>query len=256
MADVFHLGINRADLGGAEIAIVPGDPGRVVRIAEAISESEGGGEVAELANTREYRSALVSLGGVPIVACSTGIGGPSTSIAVEELAQLGVTTFLRLGTTGSIQPHVELGDIIVTQAAVRLDGASRHFAPLEYPAASSYECTRALADAADALGYRHHVGITASSDTFYPGQERYDTVAGDVTTRFKGSLAEWQRLHVLNYEMEAGTLFTMCAANGWRAGCVATVIANRLVEEIPSVEDHEAMERQSINVVIEAIRSL
>ncbi len=256
MADVFHLGINRSELGGAEIAIVPGDPERVVRIAAAIAESEGGGEVTELADTREFRTALTSLDGVPIVVCSTGIGGPSTSIAVEELAQLGVTTFLRLGTTGSIQPQVNIGDVIITHAAVRLDGASQHFAPLEYPAVSSYACTRALADAADTLGYRHHVGITASSDTFYPGQERYDTVAGDVTTRFKGSLAEWQRLHVLNYEMESATLFTMCSANGWRGGCVATVIANRLEEEIPQDVDHTAMEKQSISVVIEAIRSL
>lgn len=256
MADVFHLGINRSDLDGAEIAIIPGDPQRVVRIAAAISESEGGGDITELANTREFRSALTSLDGVPIVVCSTGIGGPSTSIAVEELAQLGVRTFLRIGTTGSIQPHVDIGDVIITQAAVRLDGASQHFAPLEYPAASSFECTRALADAADLLGYRHHVGITASSDTFYPGQERYDTVAGDVTTRFKGSLAEWQRLHVLNYEMESATLFTMCSANGWRGGCVATVIANRIEEEIPKPVDHTAMEKQSILVVIEAIRSM
>jgi len=255
MADVFHLGVNRSQLGGAKIAIIPGDPARVDRIAAAIAESAGGGDITPLANTREYRTALTSLDGVPIIACSTGIGGPSTSIAVEELAQLGVTTFLRVGTTGSIQPEVTVGDVIITQASVRLDGASLHFAPLEYPAVSSFECTRALADAADALGYRNHIGITASSDTFYPGQERYDTVAGDVTTRFKGSLAEWQRLNVLNYEMESSTLFTMCSANGWRAGCVATVIANRLLEEIPQAIDHAAMERQSINVAIEAIRS-
>lgn len=253
MADVFHLGLSRAQLSGATVAIIPGDPERVGRIAAAMSSTDQGGAVTELASTREFTSALVPMDGTPIVVCSTGIGGPSTSIAVEELAQLGVDTFIRLGTTGSIQPEVVVGDVIITQAAVRLDGASQHFAPLEYPATSSFDCTRALADSADALGLRHHVGITASSDTFYPGQERYDTVAGDVTTRFKGSLAEWQRLHVLNYEMEAATLFTMCAANGWRAGCVATVIANRLLEEIPADIDHTAMERQSIDVVIGAL---
>lgn len=256
MADVFHLGLTREQLEGATTAIIPGDPKRVGRIASAIAASPGGGDVVDLASTREYTSALVGLDGVPIVVCSTGIGGPSTSIAVEELAQLGVDTFIRIGTTGSIQPEVVVGDVIITQAAVRLDGASQHFAPIEYPAASSYACTRALADAAETLGFRHHVGITASSDTFYPGQERYDTVAGDVTTRFKGSLAEWQRLHVLNYEMESATLFTMCAANGWRAGCVATVIANRLLEEIPADIDHTAMERQSIDVVIAALPNL
>lgn len=256
MADVFHLGLTREQLDGAELAIIPGDPARVARIAAAISESEGGGEVVDLASTREYTSARVTHGDKSVVVCSTGIGGPSTSIAVEELAQLGVRSFVRIGTTGSIQPGVVVGDVIISQAAVRLDGASQHFAPLEYPAASTFETTRALSDAADVLGFRHHVGITASSDTFYPGQERYDTMAGDVTTRFKGSLAEWQRLNVLNYEMEAATLFTMCAANGWSAGCVATVIANRLHEEIPADIDHTAMERQSIDVVIEALDAL
>ncbi len=256
MSDVFHLGLSAAQLEGATMAIVPGDPGRVSRIADAIEAEPGGGPSTALASHREYTSYLTSLDGSPIVVCSTGIGGPSTSIAIEELAQLGVTTFLRVGTTGGIQPHVETGDVIITQASVRLDGASSHFAPIEYPAASNFECTRALVDAADALGLTHHVGITASSDTFYPGQERYDTVAGDVTTRFKGSLAEWQRLNVLNYEMESSTLFTMCAANGWRAGCVASVIANRLSEEIPTEGLAETVEARALNVVIEGARRL
>lgn len=255
MPDVFHLGLARADLQGATIAIVPGDPQRVGRIAGLFAEADGGGPPTALASNREFTSSLTSLDGTPVVICSTGVGGPSTSIAVEELAQLGVTTFLRVGTTGSIQPEVDLGHVIVTQAAVRLDGASHHFAPPEYPAASDFECTRALVDAAAGLGLPHHVGITASSDTFYPGQERYDTVAGDVVARFRGSMAEWQRLHVLNYEMESATLFTMCAANGWRAGCVAVVIANRLQAEAPAV-DHEAMERNAIDVIVEAVRTL
>lgn len=256
MADVFHLGIERGQLEGATIAIIPGDPQRVGRITAAFADADGGGDVTELASTREFTSALATLDDTKVVVCSTGIGGPSTSIAVEELAQLGVRTFLRIGTTGSIQPDVAVGHVIITEAAVRLDGASQHFAPIEYPATSNFECTRSLVDSAKALGMTYHVGITASSDTFYPGQERYDTVAGDVTTRFKGSLAEWQRLNVLNYEMESATLFTMCAVHGWRAGCVATVIANRLEEEIPAAIDHSEMERRSIDVVIGAVRSL
>lgn len=257
MTNVFHLGIGRSQLEGATLAILPGDPDRVGRIATAISESVGGGPATDLGREREFSISVASLDTIPLVVCSTGIGGPSTSIAVEELAQLGVTTFLRVGTTGSIQPHVELGDVIVSQASVRLDGASQHFAPLEYPAASSFECTQALVGAATELDLRYHVGITASSDTFYPGQERYDTVAGDVAARFKGSLVEWQRLHVLNYEMESATLFTMCAANGWRAGCVASVIANRLASgEIPEEGFAETVERRALDVVIEAARRL
>ncbi len=188
--------------------------------------------------------------------CSTGIGGPSVSVAVEELAQLGIDTFLRVGTTGAIQPEINVGDIIVTTAAVRLDGASFHFAPAEYPAVANFECTRALVDASVAAGARHHVGITASSDTFYPGQERYDTVAGQVAQRFRGSLAEWQRLGVLNYEMESSTLFTMCSANGWRAGCVAGAIVNRTVQEAPIDEAVAATEKLAIQVVIDAARRL
>lgn len=248
---VFHLGLTRDDLAGAALAIVPGDPARVPRIAELMDDP------VHLASNREFTSHLAHLDGVPVVACSTGIGGPSVSVCVEELAQLGVRTFLRVGTTGSIQPDLPAGHLVVTQAAVRLDGASRHFAPLEYPAASSFECTRALVDAAEALGQPYRVGVTASTDTFYPGQERYDTVAGQVTPALRGSLEEWRRMGVLNYEMESATLFTMCGANGWRAGCISGVIAQRTESE--AVVDHElvvATEDRAVRAVIEGARRL
>lgn len=251
MSDVFHLGLVRQQLNEARLAIVPGDPGRVERIIERLDSG-----AAVVAAEREFTTAVGSLDGLPVVVCSTGIGGPSTSIAVEELAQLGIRTFLRVGTTGGIQPGIETGDLIVTQASVRLDGASQHFAPLEYPAASAFSCTRALVDAASALGLRHHVGITASSDTFYPGQERYDTVAGSVVERFRGSLAEWQQLNVLNYEMESATLLTMCAANGWQAGCVAGVLMNRADSELPTPEAAATVEENSIAAVVEAAQML
>lgn len=235
---------------GATLAIVPGDPGRVGRIAARLDDPR------ELASHREFTSSVGTLDGESVVVCSTGIGGPSTSIAVEELAQLGITTFLRVGTTGAIQPHVAAGDVIVTQASVRLDGASTHFAPLEFPAASNHECTSALVEAARELGVEPHVGITASSDTFYPGQERYDTVNGRVIRRFADSLEEWRSLGVLNYEMESATLFTMCATQGWRAGCVAGVIVNRLEQETPDDAVITASVERSVDIVIEAARRL
>ncbi len=250
MSDVFHLGLRAEQLRGATLAIVPGDPKRVGRIAQLLDRPE------ELASEREFTSMLGYLGDTPIVVCSTGIGGPSTSVAVEELAQLGVRTFLRVGTTGAIQPHIEPGEVIVTTGSVRLDGASLHFAPLEYPAVADFECTSALVDAARAAAGAVHVGITASSDTFYPGQERYDTVAGRVTERFRGSLDEWRSLGVLNYEMESATLFTMCAANGWRAGCVAGVLVNRNTEEIPDEGASAKVEATSVGIVVDAARRL
>lgn len=250
MSDVFHLDLTRDDLQGAAVAILPGDPGRVQKIAELLDHP-----IALSAN-REFTSWLGFAGDVPIVVCSTGIGGPSTSIATEELAQLGVRTFLRVGTTGAIQDDIAVGDVIVTTGAVRLDGASQHFAPLEYPAVAHYDCVNALVGAADELDITRHVGITVSSDTFYPGQERYDTVSGYVNRRFAGSRDEWHALHVLNYEMEGATLFTMCAANGWPAGMVSGVLVNRNQQEIPDDSVHTSVEQAAVSVVVAAARRL
>ena len=246
MADVFHLGLTRDMVDGAALAIVPGDPARVTRIASLLDEPQ------PLAAQREYTSYRGTIDGKPVIVCSTGIGGPSTSIAVEELAQLGVRTFLRVGTTGAIQPDIAVGSLVVTNASVRLDGASHHFAPLEYPAVSDFECTTALVDAARDQGIEPLVGITASADTFYPGQERYDTVSGRVARHLQGSLSEWQALGVMNYEMESATLFTMCATHGYRAGCVAGVIVNRHHAEIPDQATIEATEERAVAVVVGA----
>ncbi|WP_368876375.1 uridine phosphorylase, partial [Proteus mirabilis] len=230
MSDVFHLGLTKNDLQGATLAIVPGDPKRVEKIAKLMDNP------VHLASLREYTSWRGEIDGKAVIVCSTGIGGPSTSIAVEELAQLGIRTFLRIGTTGAIQEHINVGDILVTTAAVRLDGASLHFAPMEFPAVSDFECMNALYKAAKDNGSTVHVGVTASSDTFYPGQERYDTYTGRVVRRFKGSMKEWQEMGVMNYEMESATLLTMCASQGLRAGMVAGVIVNRTQQEIPDAE--------------------
>lgn len=246
MAEVFHLGLTRDLMAGATLAILPGDPGRVERIAGHLEQP------TFLASNREFTSYRGLASGSPVIVCSTGIGGPSTSIAVEELAQLGVTTFLRVGTTGAIQPDLDVGSIIVTTGAVRMDGASRHFAPLEYPAVSDFECVTALVAAARDLGVEPSIGITASADTFYPGQERYDTVSGRVAKNLEGSLAEWQALGVLNYEMESAALFTMCSVNGWRAGCVAGAIVNRHDREIPDDAAAIKVEEISIQVVVNA----
>ena len=250
MSDVFHLGLTKAMLDGATLAIVPGDPERVKRIAELMENA------TFLASHREYTSYLAYIDSKAVVVCSTGIGGPSTSIAVEELAQLGVRTFLRIGTTGAIQPHVNVGDVIVTQASVRLDGASLHFAPLEYPAVADFNATTAMVAACRDTNIEPHIGITASSDTFYPGQERYDTVSGRVIRQFKGSMQEWQELGVLNYEMESSTLFTMCASQGWAAACVAGVIVNRTQQEIPDEATMKKTESHAISIVVAAAKKL
>ncbi|MEI8595175.1 uridine phosphorylase [Photobacterium sp. Hal280] len=247
---VFHLGVTKADLQGAEIAIIPGDPARVEKIANLMDEPEF------LNSAREYTLYRAKLDGQSVVVCSTGIGGPSTSIAVEELAQLGVRTFLRVGTTGAIQPHINVGDMIVTTGSVRLDGASLHFAPMEFPAVADFEVATAMKEACDAENTGVHTGVTASSDTFYPGQERYDTFSGRVVRRFQGSMKEWQDMGVLNFEMESATLLTMCASSGLRAGCVAGVIINRTQKETPDHATLKETEARAIRVVVDAARRM
>lgn len=250
MSDVFHLGLKKSDLQGATVAIVPGDPNRVEKIARLMDNP------VHLASLREFTSWRGELDGKAVIVCSTGIGGPSTSIAVEELAQLGIRTFLRIGTTGAIQENINVGDVLVTTGAVRLDGASQHFAPLEFPAVADFTCTNALYAAATEAGATVHVGITASSDTFYPGQERYDTYTGRVMRHFRGSMKEWQDMGVMNYEMESATLLTMCASQGLRAGMVAGVIVNRTQQEIPNEALLKKTEGNVLSIVVEATRRL
>ena len=127
---------------------------------------------------------------------------------------------------------------------------------MEFPAVADFGCTTALVEAAKAAGIEPHVGITASSDTFYPGQERYDTYSGRVVRRFQGSLDEWQAMGVLNYEMEAATLFTMCASQGLRAGCVAGVLVNRTQMETPDEETAQRIESTTVSVAVDAARRL
>ena len=239
-SDVFHLGLTKSDLQGATLAIVPGDPERVEKIAALMDKP------VKLASHREFTTWRAELDGKAVIVCSTGIGGPSTSIAVEELAQLGIRTFLRIGTTGAIQPHINVGDVLVTTASVRLDGASLHFAPMEFPAVADFECTTALVEAAKSIGATTHVGVTASSDTF----------SGRVVSRFKGSMEEWQSMGVMNYEMESATLLTMCASQGLRAGMVAGVIVNRTQQEIPNAETMKQTESHAVKIVVEAARRL
>lgn len=249
---VYHLNLTPDVIAGATLALIPGDPGRVESLARSAPLTGG----RELANKREYRTWLAYAGDVPVLVTSTGIGGPSASIAIDELAQLGVRTFLRVGTTGAIQPDVDVGTVIVTTGAVRLDGASTHYAPIEYPAVAHHEVVAAAVAAARELGVPYRAGVSASCDTFYPGQERYDSYSGYVPRRFQGATEEWRRLHVLNYEMESSTVLTLTAAMGLRGGCIAGVILNRARSESVSAADLELGESNAVRVATRTIAAL
>lgn len=251
MTYAHHLGLHLDQLKGATLALLPGDPGRVMTISAHLQDTR------ELAFQREFRSHLGQLDGQPTLVCSTGCGGPSLSVAVEELAQLGVTTFLRVGSTGGLQDKVQIGDLVISSGAVRLDGASRDFAPIEYPAVADFWVTKALVEAATELGSCFHAGITASTDTFYPGQERYDTHSGHVLKRLRGSLQEWKALGVLNMEMETATLLTMASVLGLRAGSVCGVVAQRgESDQIVAREQFEAVIESAVRTAIKAAGQL
>jgi uridine phosphorylase len=249
---VYHLDLQSDALEGATIALLPGDPGRVETLARTAPLTGA----RELAYKREYRTWLTYAGSVPVLVTSTGIGGPSASIAIDELAQLGIRTFLRVGTTGAIQADIDIGTVIITTGAVRLDGASTHYAPIEYPAVAHPDVVAAALGAARALGVPTRVGVSASCDTFYPGQERYDSYSGYVPRRFQGATEEWRRLHVLNYEMESSTVLTLTASMGLRGGCVAGVVVNRARSESVSHADLERGESNAVQVATHAIMAL
>jgi uridine phosphorylase len=246
---VYHLNIDSAIIEGATVALLPGDPGRV----QALATTPPFERARELANKREYRTWIAYAGRTPVLVTSTGIGGPSASIAIDELAQLGVRTFLRVGTTGAIQADIDIGTVIVTTGAVRLDGASTHYAPIEYPAVAHPDVVQAALAAARELGVPVRAGVSASCDTFYPGQERYDSFSGYVPRRFQGITEEWRRLHVLNYEMESSTVLTLASAMGLRGGCVAGVVVNRARSENVSKADLEAGESNAVRVAVAAV---
>ncbi len=249
---VYHLDLDDTIIEGATLALLPGDPGRVPDIA-ATAPIE---RAREIACKREYRSWLGYVGATPVLVTSTGIGGPSASIAIDELAQLGVRTFLRVGTTGAIQPSIDVGDVIVTTGAVRLDGASTHYAPIEYPAVAHHEVVAAFLRAARELGVPARPGLTCSCDTFYPGQERYDSFTGYVPRRFQGITEEWRSLHVLNYEMESATVLTLTSAMGLRGGCAAGVVVNRTRSEAITKADLELGEQNAVKVAALAAKFL
>ncbi len=223
---MYHVGFAKEKLQGARIAVLPGDPGRVQPLAQQL-----GTDAVFIASHREYTSWLTHIAEEPVLVCSTGMGGPSVGICLEELARLGIDTVIRVGTTGTIQERINLGDVIIDKAAVRLDGTSRHYAPLEFPAVASFTVTSALAAAAAKCGAPYHVGISVSSDTFWPGQERYDSFTGYVPRCFQGSMREWQQLGALNYEMESSALFVTCQALGIKAGVICGVVAKRTKSE-------------------------
>lgn len=246
----YHIGFGRRDLPDATtIALLSGDPGRSELIA---STHLTGGRA--LARNRGLDAFVATLpGGAPVVSATSGMGAPSMSIVVNELAQVGITTVIRIGTSGSIQDHVRAGEVVIGSGALTSQGAALDIAPPEFPAVADPFLTVGLAEAATALGVTHHVGVMASVDTFFEGQERTTTSANPhLLRRLRGMIDEYRGLRVLNFEMEAGTLFKMGAVYGFAAGCVVAIIAQRGQAEEPVHDVTASAVDGAIRVAVEA----
>jgi uridine phosphorylase len=221
MARQYHVALDDGEV--APVVLLPGDPGRVEVVAGLWDEAH------HVATNREYVTWTGTYKGTPISCTSTGIGAPSTSIALEELARVGATTFLRIGTCGTFLDHVAIGDMAVFDSAVRLDGASSSYAPIEFPAVASHDVVEACIRAGDELGFRYHVGTTRSADTFYARHPRPgSSFAGYWQADWRDHFEDLARMNVVAAEMEASVIFVLARVWGLRAGGISVVLDNVL----------------------------
>ena len=227
----YHIHLKPGDV--SRYVLLPGDPDRVPKI------TKNWDKVIEVAKHREYLTHTGFYKGVKVSACSTGIGSPAAAIAVEELANIGADTFIRVGSTGSIREECKCGDLIISTGAVRLEGTSKEYVRVEYPAVASYDVVAALIEAAESFGYRYHVGITASTDSFYCGQAR-PGFGGYKQSWMEDLIPDLRAANVYNLEMEAAVILTLANLFGLRAGTVCAVFANRITDEFKVVGEEEA----------------
>ncbi len=241
----YHISCAEGDIGG--YVIIPGDPGRCEKIAEYLVGAR------HIASNREFTTYTGTLEGVPVSVLSTGIGGASASIAMEEAAALGSHTFIRVGTCGGINMGVLAGDAVIATGAVRMEGTSREYAPIEYPAVADFGVTLALVDAARSLGARAHTGVVQCKDSFY-GQ--HSPARMPVSAELQYKWEAWKRLGVLASEMESAAIFTVAAALGVRAGTVLSCVWNQ-ERKAAGYDDPDCHDTdEAIRIAVEAIKIL
>ena len=245
-----HIRCDEGDV--AEYVLLPGDPGRVAAIAEQLEDAR------HVATGREFTTYTGRLGAVAVTVTSTGIGGPSTSIAIEELVQLGAKTLLRIGTCGAMQPDAHVGELIVASGAVRDEGASRQYAPLEYPAIASPDVVQALRTAAARRGFEHHVGIVHTTDSFYA---QHEPTRMPIGSELEQRYAAYRRLGVLCSEMETAAVMVVGGGVlGCRVGSVLAVAGNRLggehLDSPAMITRRDEAVHDAISTALDAIRIL
>ena len=241
----YHIGLKQGDVG--KYVILPGDPKRCAKIAEYFDDAK------LVADKREYTTYTGYLCGEKVSVTSTGIGGPSASIALEELVNIGAETFIRVGTCGGMDLDVKGGDVVIATGAIRMEGTTKEYAPIEFPAIAALDIVNSLILAAQKLGYKTHVGVVQCKDSFY-GQHSPESmpVSYDLTQKWEA----WKRMGCLASEMESAALFIVGSFRKVKVGSVFLAVANQEREkqnlENPVVHDTE----KAIKTAIEALKIL
>lgn len=241
----YHIQVGEGDVG--KYVILPGDPKRCAKIAEYFDDP------VLVADNREYVTYTGYLDGVKVSVTSTGIGGPSASIAMEELVKAGADTFIRVGTCGGMQLDVKSGDLVIATGAVRMEGTSKEYAPIEFPAVADIGIVNALIASAGEMKEEYHAGVVQCKDAFY-GQHAPEAMP--VSYELLNKWEAWKRLGCLASEMESAALFIVASYLHVRTGSCFLVVANQEREKLglenPVVHDTD----MAIQVAVEAIREL
>lgn len=242
---MYHIGVAPGQVG--RYVLLPGDPKRCKKIAAYFDDP------VFIADNREYVTYTGKLEGVPVSVTSTGIGGPSASIAMEELKMCGADTFIRVGTAGGMDLDVQSGDIVIANGAIRMEGTSKEYAPIEWPAVADFEITTALYQAAGNLGFNKHVGVVECKDAFY-GQHKPEDLP--VSYELLNKWYSWLKLGCKASEMESAALFTVGAYLKVRVGAVLFIMSNqeRVKQGLSNVIEHDT--DKAIRTAVEALRIL
>ncbi len=241
----YHIGVGKGDVG--EYVILPGDPKRCAKIAKYFDDAKLVGD------NREYVTYTGYLDGKKVSVCSTGIGGPSASIALEELVACGAHTFVRIGTCGGMQLDVKGGDVVVATGAIRMEGTTKEYAPIEFPAVPNLHVTNKLVEACEKLGVSHHEGVVQCKDSFY-GQHRPETLPNGQDLLRKWDA--WLKLGAVASEMESAALFIVGAYLRVRVGSCFLVVANQERAKA-GLENNQVHDTDlAVKVAVEAVRLL
>jgi uridine phosphorylase len=244
---MYHINLSKKDIEGATIAILPGDPGRVGSIAKYLESPK------KIGQNREYTSYLGNIKNKKVLIISTGMGGPSTAICVEELAQIGITHFIRVGTSGGMQLNVKAGDLVIATGAIRQEGTSKEYLPIEYPAIADLDISIALRDSAKELGLPYHTGVVQCKDSFY-GQ--HDPSRMPVSYELENKWNAWIKGGALCSEMETASLFAVASTLRLHAGAILLVIWNQEREKAGLPQEECFDTDREIKVAINAVKKI